>query len=979
MGVYQNYADKPGQIKLEGQEITLGFVRNNDGTGTITWNIPAPSAGCAPGTQGAYDGIVITVDSKPSNYLSTSPVDGTFYNSDPTADRDTNLGDKLDTAMIVGAFYNDRTTTSLTINGITARTAYYVSAYAVDNVARYHREGVHAYAIPTGAQELTHATDDKEAFQNIFLETIGGVGINAPTTLDKTKAYTFTMWINRKEYIITINGVDAQTYGDLVDAINEQFMLLENPVELPFPPNHDGYYWDTLNKLLYQWDGFHNVELNPIVSSIDPSMPVDGAYWYNPVTGILQRYVSGAWATRTFLSFPTDPTQLPCDQLWFDGTNAWQWDGNHWNELCVYIQTTNPSLASVLSCDSFWFDSTSKLLYKWEDQTQTWEEVLAVLSPLDPNTLNTGNYWYDETNSVVKEFVSGWNELTTIRYSERNAQGDLDFPVANFYWYIPSEQKLYRRDNTNTVWVELSVAIYPTDPRVRASGDLWWNESISSNPLFVWDSLNSVWVAVEFFVQSPIDPALPPSLPSCAVWYNPTDHTLKLISGVTCSVVPYISFAVDPTDPGVGKYCFWLNSTTGIFNIWNGTGWTPITVITTDVDPFVVTTGELWFDLVHNLLKRWNGTSWDILTYSLTPLAPTINTQWFDTANEQLYIWNGTTWTPYAGLAGVEFIKAKNRFARDYLHFFTVGIGCTFQIHYMATSFDLFSLLKPSLIFTDSVEGSSGVDAGAMYGQLGVGDDGSPDERRELQSRIRSGLGVSGVTVELSKEDLDLCIDYALLNLRKYSSLAYKRGYFFLNLHHNQQTYILSNKCVGFNKIVDINAIYRMGDAFFRTAYAGNDLFGIAALQQLYTIGAFDMLSFHMVSSYMKELEKLFATNIMYQWNERTRELKMYQNFLARERVLIDATVERTEQDIIVDRELRLWIIQWCLVEAKLILSQVRGKYQNLPGPNGSTALNTQDLINQSQQEKDKLLEQLSDMSMQGIGEIGLRSHFILG
>lgn len=978
MGVYQNYADKPNLIKLEGQEITLKFVRNNDGTGTITWNIPPPNAGCASDTPGAYDGIVITVDGKAANYISTSPKDGTFYNADPTADRDVHLGDKIDTAMVIGAFYNDRTTTSLTITGVRARTAYFVSAYAVDNVGRYHREGVHAYSLPTGVQEATNSTDDREAFQDIVLEPLGGIGVNASTGLDVTKAYSFKIWINKKEYTIHVNGVDAQTYADLMTAINKQFMLLENPVELPFPPNTGGYYWDAINKLLYQWDGFHNVELNPVISDIDPTQPIDGTYWYNPTTKQLKRYLSGAWGLRPFLTSKYDPTNLPCDQLWFDGTDVWQWDGNHWNKLCIYIQTTNPALAPVFGCDTYWFDSVNKLLYKWNDQVKVWDEVLAILSPLDPNTLNTGDFWYNETDQKGYQFVGGtWNQLSNIRYEERNSSGGLDNPTANSYWYIPTEGILYKRNSFNTAWVEQILTSYVSDPRIRNSGDLWWKDTNSTDELLVWDSYNNAWIAVEIFIRTGSDPSLPPNLPACAVWLNPETNIMKVISGVTCDTVPYINFPLDPTKPA--NYCFWFNSTDNTFNIWNGTSWTIITPIISDIDPFAIPANALWFDTSHNLLKKWNGTSWDIVPYSLTPLVPTVGTQWWDTANEQLYIWDGTNWVTYGGLAGVEFRKALNRFTRDYMHFFTVGTGCNSFIVYEATAEDLFSKLSTGLIYNDPVEGASGIDAGPMYNQLGVGDDGSPDERRAVHSSIRLALGSPSVTVELTKEQLDECINYALLHIRKYSTLAYKRGYFFLDIKPNQQTYILTNRCVGFNKIVDINAIYRMSSTFFRTSYAGNDLFGIAALQQLYTIGAFDMLSFHMVSSYIEELEKLFASAIMFQWNERSRELKMYQNFLARERVLVDTTVERTEQDLMVDRELRLWILNWSIAEAKMFLSQPRGKYQQLPGPNGSTSLNTQDLINQAQSEKEKLLEQLQDMSMQGSIEIGLRSHFILG
>ena len=146
-GIYSKFSDAPGQIRKEGQDITIKFVRVDDTTGVISWNIPRPSVGCDTNTQ-AYDGIIITIDNKPANYITTSPADGNYYTADPTSDRDLHMGDKLDSALVVGAFYSDKKTTSLTITGLSPKTPYYVSGYAVDAQARYHREGTHAYSIP---------------------------------------------------------------------------------------------------------------------------------------------------------------------------------------------------------------------------------------------------------------------------------------------------------------------------------------------------------------------------------------------------------------------------------------------------------------------------------------------------------------------------------------------------------------------------------------------------------------------------------------------------------------------------------------------------------------------------------------------------------------------------------------------------------------------------------------------------------------
>jgi len=67
------------------------------------------------------------------------------------------------------------------------------------------------------------------------------------------------------------------------------------------------------------------------------------------------------------------------------------------------------------------------------------------------------------------------------------------------------------------------------------------------------------------------------------------------------------------------------------------------------------------------------------------------------------------------------------------------------------------------------------------------------------------------------------------------------------------------------------------------------------------------------------------------------------------------------------------------VAEAKMILSQKRGKYQTLPGPNGSTTLNSQELITQSENEKAELMAELDDMYMQDPGDIRMRAHFIIG
>ena len=145
----------------------------------------------------------------------------------------------------------------------------------------------------------------------------------------------------------------------------------------------------------------------------------------------------------------------------------------------------------------------------------------------------------------------------------------------------------------------------------------------------------------------------------------------------------------------------------------------------------------------------------------------------------------------------------------------------------------------------------------------------------------------------------------------------------------------------------------------------GFDLFGYAALQQLYALGTFDTLSFHLVASYVEDLQYLFADQLVYTFYEDNRIISFHQVFYNTERVLLDAFMEVPEQVLITNRYLALWIKKWSIAEAKMILSQIRGKYTSLPGPNGSTTLNSQELITQAENEKVVLLEEMNDRSMQ--------------
>jgi hypothetical protein len=984
MGIYDKFTDGPDQIIIEGSEIVLKMERLGNGLAKISWNIPVPPNGC-PADKQAYDGIVITVNDVPSNYLSTSPVDGTYYNADSTADKDLHAADKIDTARVVGAFYHDKVTTEILVTDILDKTPYYFSGYAVDNVGRYHREGVHAYSLPT-AQAENNGREDVEATHDVGIEISTPLTNNTTTGLNPQTTYTFSYTTSLTQPVkktLSILGAEAQTYGELVKALNIEFAKAETTNQGPTFPNSGLYYVDTsVNPPEVNiWSGTENILQSPLLySEDDPSAGALGVYWHNLSNNMLYIRDSSGWTLVPDIKWEEDPSDLPHNAVWFDGSTVYTWEDGLWCSHYTYIQSRNPLLPPVLDANTFVYRTDEGLVYQWNPEIMAWDFVNVIYSEEDPNTITSGHYWFkDDSNELYLRNGTAWQKINNVRIEEADENGEIPTPAPLVFWYDPAAQKLYRRDSGNTTWNELVVFIFPEDPTDRECCQLWWDSSVGVDTLFIWDLVNTAWINVGTFIQSASDPSLPPEIPADSAWYNPDDGTITLIENYSCQAVDnFLTKFTDPTD--IPTNSAWYNLDTKVWKIWDGDSWETIETISTSFDPYVLTVGYYWFD--GTTLHYWNGTGWDEITYSPDPLSVDEGYLFFNTTNNKLQQWNGSTWEVVNPSINVKIVFRNSDVAKDKLRFYTKGKGCSYFIEMDTTeggTDNLFANLKPGIINYYPSPGKDKLETSPMWRQLGVGTDGSPDERRELHNILRNSLGAPSVRVELSKEQLNNCIDFALQKLRKRTNLTTRRVMFFLDVYPNQQMYYLTDKCVGFNKIVEVQAIYRMRGSFFNGVTGGYDLHAYGALQQLYSLGTFDMLSFHLVSAYIEELQTLFADHIMFNWDEASRELKMFKVFFRKERVLLDAVIERTEQEILKNRETVDWVRRWALAEAKMMLSQVRGKYQSYPGPNGSTTLNSQELITQSENEKADLLLELEDWIMQDAVDVGMRSHFIIG
>jgi hypothetical protein len=995
------YTDAPGKISSEGREITLKLQKTSPSTAKVSWTLPKGAPGCSIDDL-TYNGILVVTDTVPIKQEQT-PTNQKYYTGDPTVDRNLHAGSKIGTGLVIGAFYDDKTTTSLDISGLQLNTPYYITGFAVDNVGTYDLEGAHSYS--QDYQENPH-DPDTAGCQTIKL----GVLSSDSTGLVSTNTYTFNVSVDYPGFdnmdlnsvydqfdgfndgflntlnqstllsqifkgpLISISGSQAQTYQQLIDLINFNLSILNNPFQGPNAPGTGTIYVNQLTNEAYIWNGTLNVLQNTLTSISDPTSPTVNDFWLNSTTQTMSKWNGTSWVLQKSINFASDPSVPECGTYWFNGTTCFQWDGTIWKPQITINQISDPSSAPVLPCGMFWLNLTTNQMFQWitsngscqngELTEGIWTQVNVLDWNEDPRTILDGVYWFN--TSVNKLQVRNVNTWSAPSYQV--VVSDVTPPssyVISTLWVNTSTDTLYEWDGVNWVISSNEMIVWATDPTTPSAGELLWNDN-----LFVWDQVNQQWKLVNNFVESSLDPSEKVVIEKNVCWNDGT--TLRCWDGMQWVVISAILFANDPTTISDG--ILWNNTLTNSWSIHQSGSWVIIPYAEFNIPPTSILPGQYWYNPQLNSLYVWNGIAWISLIFQIQPVSYSTGSLWYNTTEKSLYSWNGSSWV----VASVPRVSL-NELGNLVFTSGTTGSKSTIIVTDGISPNGLFANLIPRGAINPPTRGTDGLLPTPSYLQQGVGTDGTSEERREMIETILIQFGYPIVQVELTKEHLNFCVDQGLQTLRRMGSSGYERAFFFMDMKAGQQTYKLTDKTVGFHKIVNIMGIYRMTAAILGSA-EGQGVYGQLVLQHLYQMGTFDLVSYHIINEYTELMEKLFAANIMYTWREKPRLLSIHQNLFRDERVLMDVMIERTEQDIMTDRFLNNWIQTWATGEACLILAEIRGKFGNLPGAGGGVTLNAVDLRARAEKEFQQCIDELDNyIANSNFEDIGLGSQIIMG
>lgn len=226
--------------------------------------------------------------------------------------------------------------------------------------------------------------------------------------------------------------------------------------------------------------------------------------------------------------------------------------------------------------------------------------------------------------------------------------------------------------------------------------------------------------------------------------------------------------------------------------------------------------------------------------------------------------------------------------------------------------------------------------------------------RNEIIEEIRLRLGHQMVLVELDMEHYHLAITKSLEKFRQRSENSTEEDFYLFEIHRDIADYTLPED------IVHVQDLYGRVTG----ATAGGTDFEPFQAQYLNTfllqsgraggIAVYDALAQH-----HETLGRVFGAEYLFTWNRTKHLLKLHRRPKSERPLIAHVYRERSEEDLFSDVFALPWLKDYALAMSKLMLGEARGKFATIPGPQGGTTLNGDQLKADAVQEMQLLEEDL--------------------
>jgi len=229
----------------------------------------------------------------------------------------------------------------------------------------------------------------------------------------------------------------------------------------------------------------------------------------------------------------------------------------------------------------------------------------------------------------------------------------------------------------------------------------------------------------------------------------------------------------------------------------------------------------------------------------------------------------------------------------------------------------------------------------------------SIQSKTNLRDWILRQLGHPLVTVELTEDHLDDCINNAVEEFTKYA--GQEQDYIAVNLSgYTTSGIVLPSNVTGIFGMDDNSTTMRGGiDQLFSIP---NVMMNNGQLIIPVPGESYGWLNYELSLQYMELVKRMLGGGFQFEFNPRTHVMTLWPNPLL-EGITgwIVVSVNKIRDDIYQYGE--SWVKRYALVQAKILLNQIRGKYTSVQLLGGGNI--NQTLYSNAQADAEKLLEEL--------------------
>lgn len=232
------------------------------------------------------------------------------------------------------------------------------------------------------------------------------------------------------------------------------------------------------------------------------------------------------------------------------------------------------------------------------------------------------------------------------------------------------------------------------------------------------------------------------------------------------------------------------------------------------------------------------------------------------------------------------------------------------------------------------------------------------DHREEMKRVITVMLGAGSIEVELTDEQLELCIDNAVANYRAWAAASKEEAFLHMKFYESDSVYELPTE------VEIVRRIYRRGNGVVSGSGATVDPFSLA-YSNTYLLSAVrgstggGLLTYDLYHQFDETVGRLFGREIMFLWNSVTKKLTLERDIRGEEEVLLHVYHNKPEPILFKTQSTYPWLRDWALSEAMMILGRYRSKFATLPGPQGSFSMDGADLLQNAIRMQQELRDRL--------------------